>query len=86
MTSTYQNIMVTLICIHKYLFEDIYPFAGEFRIVNIGKGNRAGFTDYNRIEENLKDILSNIDDKLINNSNSKFFSKYVLFTLRNTSI
>ena len=59
--------------IHKFLFEDIYPFAGEFRIVNMGKGNRAGFTDYERIEENLHDILNNIDDKLVGNSNSKFF-------------
>lgn len=25
--------------IHKYLFEDIYPFAGEIRDVNITKGN-----------------------------------------------
>ena len=25
--------------IHKYLFEDIYPFAGEIRTVNIAKGN-----------------------------------------------
>ena len=25
--------------IHKYLFEDIYNFAGELRTVNIAKGN-----------------------------------------------
>ena len=25
--------------IHKYLFEDIYDFAGELRTVNIAKGN-----------------------------------------------
>ena len=25
--------------IHKYLFEDIYPFAGEIRTENIAKGN-----------------------------------------------
>lgn len=25
--------------IHKYLFEDIYPFAGEYRTVFMGKGN-----------------------------------------------
>lgn len=28
----------TLQAIHKYLFEDIYDFAGELRTVNIGKG------------------------------------------------
>ena len=29
----------TLQTIHKYLFEDIYEFAGEIRTVNIAKGN-----------------------------------------------
>ena len=29
----------TLIQIHKYLFEDIYNFAGQLRTVNIAKGN-----------------------------------------------
>ncbi len=29
----------TLQIIHKYLFEDIYDFAGELRNVNIAKGN-----------------------------------------------
>lgn len=29
----------TLQAIHKYLFEDIYDFAGEIRTVNIAKGN-----------------------------------------------
>lgn len=59
--------------IHKFLFEDIYPFAGEFRIVNMGKDDRAGFTDYNRIKENLNDILNDIDKKLVYYSSSKFF-------------
>lgn len=30
---------VTLQAIHKYLFEDIYDFAGELRTVNLAKGN-----------------------------------------------
>ena len=30
---------VTLQAIHKYLFEDIYDFAGEIRTVNMAKGN-----------------------------------------------
>lgn len=29
----------TLQIIHKYLFEDIYDFAGKVRTVNIAKGN-----------------------------------------------
>lgn len=29
----------TLAAIHKYLFEDVYDFAGELRTVNLAKGN-----------------------------------------------
>ena len=29
----------TLVAIHKYLFEDIYDFAGALRTVNLAKGN-----------------------------------------------
>ena len=36
--------------IHKYLFDSIYPFAGEFRTVNIAKGNKSSFADYNYID------------------------------------
>ena len=56
----------------KYLFEDIYYFAGNFRDVNICKKERASFTDYHEIEVNLKEILNNLDSKLINYSYSKF--------------
>lgn len=59
--------------IHQYLFEDIYPFAGEFRIVNMGKGIRASFTDYERIEENLAYVLKDIDDKLVKSSGASSF-------------
>ena len=59
--------------IHKFLFEDIYDFAGEFRKVNMGKGNKASFTEHSNIEQNLKDILYDIDSKLIGSSYSKFF-------------
>ena len=33
------GIYKTLAAIHKYLFEDIYDFAGEIRTVNMAKGN-----------------------------------------------
>ena len=29
----------TLQAIHKYLFEDVYDFAGKLRTVNVAKGN-----------------------------------------------
>ena len=41
--------------IHKYLFEEIYEFAGEIRKVNIAKGNFR-FTPLAYIEEAVKNI------------------------------
>ena len=45
----------TLQTIHKYLFEDIYDFAGKLRNVNIAKGNFR-FASIIYIEEALKNI------------------------------
>ena len=42
--------------IHKFLFEDIYPFAGLFRTENIAKGNFS-FAEWEYIEDELKRIL-----------------------------
>ena len=33
------GVFSTLQVIHRYLFEDIYPFAGKIRSVNVAKGN-----------------------------------------------
>lgn len=41
--------------IHKYLFEEIYEFAGELRKVNIAKGNFR-FTPLAYLEEAIKNI------------------------------
>ena len=41
--------------IHKYLFEDIYEFAGEIRKVNIAKGNFR-FIPLAYLEEAIKNI------------------------------
>ena len=43
----------TLQAIHRYLFEDIYEFAGEIRKVNMAKGNfRFAPLMYNAVEKN----------------------------------
>ena len=39
-----------LIAIHKYIFEDIYPFAGKYRKVNMKKA-RGGFLFFEKPEE-----------------------------------
>lgn len=54
-----------LIALHKYIFEDIYPFAGKFRTVNMKK-KRGGFLFF----ENKKEIDEYLD-YLFNETNEK---------------
>ena len=58
--------------IHKYLFEDIYPFAGLFRTENIAKGNFR-FAEWEFIEEQLKILLNHLKEQnyLENNDKNK---------------
>ena len=61
----------TLQAIHKYLFEDIYEFAGEIRNVNIAKGNfRFAPLMY------LKPALESID-KMPQSNFDEIIEKYV---------
>ena len=45
--------------IHKYLFEDIYPFAGKFRNENIAKGVFR-FAEWEYIESELNNLLNKL--------------------------
>lgn len=61
----------TLKIIHKYLFEDIYEFAGEIRTVNLAKGNfRFAPLMY------LEAALTNID-KMPQSTFDEIVEKYV---------
>lgn len=51
-----------LIEIHKYLFEDIYPFAGKFRTENIAKGEFR-FAEWEFIEEELEKLLEKLKNE-----------------------
>lgn len=46
--------------IHKYLFEEVFYFAGEYRQENITKGNFR-FSEYEYIEDNIKRIFASIN-------------------------
>ena len=48
--------------IHIYLFEDIYPFAGQFRNENIAKGIFR-FAEYEYIEPELKKLLTSLKNE-----------------------
>ena len=41
---------------HKYLFEDVYDFAGQYRLENITKDNFI-FSQYQYIDENIKEVF-----------------------------
>lgn len=57
--------------IHKYLFEDIYDFAGEIRTENISKGNFR-FASSMYLEEALKQI-----DKMPQSNFDEIINKYI---------
>ena len=65
------GVFSTLQVIHRYLFEDIYPFAGEIRTVNVAKGNfRFAPPMY------LQAALDNID-KMPQSNFDEIVEKYV---------
>lgn len=64
---TYQ----TLAAIHKYLFEDIYDFAGELRTVNMAKGN-FHFAPLMYLQAALENI-----DKMPQSNFDEIVEKYV---------
>lgn len=61
----------SLKAIHKYLFEDIYPFAGQLRTVNISKGNFR-FAPLMYLEAALENI-----DKMPQSNFDEIIEKYV---------
>ena len=61
----------TLAAIHKYLFEDIYDFAGEIRTVNMAKGNFR-FAPLMYLETALENI-----DKMPQPNFDEIVEKYV---------
>ena len=48
--------------IHRYLFEDIYPFAGKLRDENISKGEFR-FAGFEYIEQELKRLLMELKEE-----------------------
>ena len=60
-----------LACIHAYLFEDIYPFAGKIRDLNIAKGNFS-FVPLMYLEPSLQHI-----DAMPQSTFDQIIEKYV---------
>lgn len=61
--------------IHRYIFQDIYPFAGKFRTENIRKG-LTEFCKSQYIEENLDRLLNELKrDRFLIGLNAEKFSE-----------
>lgn len=65
--------------LHKFLFEDIYPFAGHFRKINISKGYFQ-FAQWEYIEDQLTFLLKKLkNENYLENYSVQDFSKSLAF-------
>lgn len=71
--------------IHKYLFCDVYDFAGEYRLENIIKENFL-FSQYEYIEENLSKIMSEIDLEVLNKLSFDEFCKKISYIMTELNV
>lgn len=61
--------------IHKYIFNDLYDWAGEFRYVDMQK--ETGFTSYTKIEEQLNYELNLMNEEIKSISNAYGLSSFL---------
>lgn len=74
------------VSIHKYIFEDLYPFAGLFRTENIAKGNFS-FAEWNYIEEELKRILGELArENYLENVDKKMLAQRLAYYLAELNV
>ena len=72
--------------IHKYLFEDIYPFAGRFRTENIAKGNFS-FAEWEFIEDELQKLLFKLkEENYLLNLSKKILSNKLAFYMSELNV
>lgn len=65
--------------IHKYLFEEIYPFAGEYRTVFMGKGNLY-VTSVQNIDKELKIVIEEMFEELSHCHEYKDYARFLANT------
>ena len=72
--------------IHKFLFEDIYPFAGLFRNENIAKGNFS-FAEWEYIEDELKKLLDQLkEENYLQNLDRNIFIKRLSYYMAELNV
>src|SRR5574344_1130530 len=75
-----------LISIHRYLFFEIYPFAGSFRTENIAKGNFS-FAEWQYIDGELKKLLDNLkNENYLNGLSKEDFSKRLAYYMAELNV
>ena len=74
------------ISIHKYLFEDLYSFAGKFRTENIAK-NSFSFAEWGYIESELDRVLLKLKDgNLLEGLNKEDLAKRLSFYMSELNV
>lgn len=72
--------------IHRYLFEDIYPFAGKFRTENIAKGNFS-FAEWQYIEDELEKLLNKLSkDNYLKNIDKEDLAKGLAYYMAELNV
>ena len=73
--------------IHKFLFEDIYEFAGKLRTENIAKGSTT-FAYWNYIESELTNLLDKLkkENYLMDIKDKKEFSKRLAYYMAELNV
>ena len=77
---------VHIINIHKYLFEDLYPFAGKFRTENIAKDNFS-FAEWEYIESELDRLLDSLkEENYLHGKNKEDLAKRLAFYMSELNV
>ena len=72
--------------IHKFLFEDIYPFAGLFRNENIAKRNFS-FAEWEYIEDELRKLLNQLkEENYLQNLDKDMFVKRLSYYMAELNV
>lgn len=73
------------VSIHKYLFEDIYPFAGKIRAEDIAKGSFR-FAKWEYIEDQLKELLEKLKKDTLSNLSKEDFAKKLAYYMSELNV
>ncbi|MBF4695974.1 Fic/DOC family protein [Fusibacter ferrireducens] len=72
--------------IHKYIFQDLYPFAGKIRVEDISKGNTQ-FCLCQYIEANLENVLGKLKrEHFLLDSSREAFIKQIAYYMSELNV